>query len=186
MKTKICRRWLTCGLFRGMAYQSTAKIFVCQMILLVLTVFLTETAADTADKSLISARRQPRHLLVLNKLSYHCITRFWLPNVKIFYVLCYRFLSNWINCHNRATNRVVLMFHAVRGGSMGLSHPRKLAKVALSAMIFLQFGKQHSRWKAILSCIALSLQCCEAHFQSLAVAKPLWDLTTKYYWNRPP
>ena len=38
---------------------------------------------------------------------------------------------------------------------------------------FLQFGKQCSRYKAILSSIILSQQCCEAYFIPLAVAKPL-------------
>jgi len=50
---------------------------------------------------------------------------------------------------------------------------------------FVQFGKQHSRYKVILPSIVLSQQCCEVYFISRTVAKPLWDLTTKYYWNRP-
>jgi len=32
----------------------------------------------------------------------------------------------------------------------------------------------------------LSQQCYEVQFIYLAVAKPLRDLITKYYWNRPP
>ena len=48
---------------------------------------------------------------------------------------------------------------------------------------FLQSGKQHSRYKAILPSTVLSLQCCEVYFTSLIVSKPLWDLTSKYYWN---
>jgi len=51
---------------------------------------------------------------------------------------------------------------------------------------FLQSGKQHSRYKAILLSIVLSQQCCEVYVISLAVAKQLWDLTSKYYWNRLP
>ena len=51
---------------------------------------------------------------------------------------------------------------------------------------FVQFGKQHSRYKAILPSIVLSQQCCDAYFIYLTVAKPLWDLTTKFCWNRPP
>ena len=39
---------------------------------------------------------------------------------------------------------------------------------------FVQVGKLHSRYKAILSSTALSQQCCEAHFTSLTVAKLLW------------
>jgi len=41
---------------------------------------------------------------------------------------------------------------------------------------FVQLRKQHSRYKATLSSIILSQQCCEAYLISLAVAKPLWDL----------
>jgi len=44
-----------------------------------------------------------------------------------------------------------------------------------------QFGKQRSRCKAILSSIVLSQQCCEVCFISPTVAKPLRDLTTTYY-----
>ena len=51
---------------------------------------------------------------------------------------------------------------------------------------FVQFGKQHSRHKGILLSIILSQQCCEVYFISLAVAKLLRDLITKFYWNRHP
>ena len=51
---------------------------------------------------------------------------------------------------------------------------------------FVQIREQHLRLKVILSSIVLSQQCCEVYFISLTVEKPLWDLTTKYYWNRPP
>jgi len=42
------------------------------------------------------------------------------------------------------------------------------------------------RYKAILLSIVLSQQCCEVYFISPTVAKPLWDLASKYYWNRLP
>jgi len=71
------------------------------------------------------------------------------------------------------------------GGRLGQSSPLKPTKLILVAMIFLQFGKQHSRYKVILSSIVLSQQCCERYFIPLAVAKPLSDLTTEVYWNRP-
>jgi len=51
---------------------------------------------------------------------------------------------------------------------------------------FVQVGKQHSRFKVILSSIAFAQQCWEVYFISLAVVKPYLDVTTKYYWNRPP
>ena len=37
-----------------------------------------------------------------------------------------------------------------------------------------------------MSDIVLSQQCCEVYFISHKVAKPIWDVTTKYHWNRPP
>jgi len=39
--------------------------------------------------------------------------------------------------------------------------------------------------KAILSPITLSSQCCEIYFISLTVAKSLWDIPSKCYWNCP-
>jgi len=51
---------------------------------------------------------------------------------------------------------------------------------------FVHFGKQKSRYKAILSSVVWSQRCCEVCFISLTVGKSLWDLTTKYFWNRPP
>ena len=53
-------------------------------------------------------------------------------------------------------------------------------------MTFVEFGKQHLRYKAILLWTVLSQQCCEVYFIPFIVAKPLWDLTSKCYWNRPP
>jgi len=50
---------------------------------------------------------------------------------------------------------------------------------------FVQCGKQYSRCKAILLSIVLSQEFCEVYFISFTVAKPLWHLTSKYYWNRP-
>ena len=61
-------------------------------------------------------------------------------------------------------------------------------QISLSSwfQISLSFETSHWwRWKVILSSIDLSQQFCEAHFISLTVAKPLLDLTSKYYWNHP-
>jgi len=49
---------------------------------------------------------------------------------------------------------------------------------------FEQFGKQCSWYKAILSSIVLSQQCCAVCFIPFTVAEPIWDLTSKYHWNR--
>ena len=55
---------------------------------------------------------------------------------------------------------------------------------------FVQFGKQHSPYKAILSSTILSQQFCKVyevpHLSYSSLPKLLADLTTKYYWNRPP
>ena len=49
---------------------------------------------------------------------------------------------------------------------------------------FITFEMSHwLQYKPILSSIVLSQHFCEVYFISLTVAKPLWDLTTKYYWN---
>jgi len=40
-----------------------------------------------------------------------------------------------------------------------------------------QFGKQHSQYKAIMSPIVLSQKCCKEYFISLEVVNPQWDLT---------
>ena len=43
---------------------------------------------------------------------------------------------------------------------------------------FLQFGKQHSRYKAILPSTLLSQECCKVYFICFTVAISQWDLTT--------
>jgi len=39
----------------------------------------------------------------------------------------------------------------------------KPAKVTLFTIIFVQFGKQHSRYKAIISYIVSSQECCDVY-----------------------
>ena len=73
-----------------------------------------------------------------------------------------------------------------RGGRLGGSPPLKTYEINFFHHDFVQFDKQHSQYKAILPSFVWSQQCCEAYFSSLTVAKLLWDLTTKYYLNRPP
>ena len=50
---------------------------------------------------------------------------------------------------------------------------------------FVQIGKQHSWYKAILSSIVLSQPCCEVYFIFLTVVNSKWDLTNNH-WNSPP
>jgi len=65
----------------------------------------------------------------------------------------------------------------------GQCPPPKTYESNLIRREFVQFGKQHSRCKVILLSIVLSQEGCEVYLIYLAVAKPLWDLTGKYYWN---
>jgi len=55
----------------------------------------------------------------------------------------------------------------------GGDRPPKTYESNLIHHDFVEFGKQHSRYKAILSSIVLSQQCCEVYFISLTVMKPL-------------
>jgi len=72
------------------------------------------------------------------------------------------------------------------GGRLGRSPHLKPTKVSFFTTIFYNSEKKHSRYKAILPSILLSQQYCEVKIISLTVAKPLWSLTNKCYWNRPP
>jgi len=57
-----------------------------------------------------------------------------------------------------------------QGGDWGdRPPPPKTYKSKFFHHNFVQFGKQHSRYKAILTSIVLSQQCCEVYFMSLAV-----------------
>jgi len=61
------------------------------------------------------------------------------------------------------------------GRSRGGDRPDRPLKTYESNFIhhdFAQFGKQHSRYKAILPSIVLSQQCCEVYFISFAVVNP--------------
>jgi len=55
------------------------------------------------------------------------------------------------------------------GGAIGAVSPLKTYKSNFFHNDFLQFGKQHSRYKAIFTSIVLPQQCCEVYFMSLAV-----------------
>jgi len=54
----------------------------------------------------------------------------------------------------------------------GGDRPPKTYKSNFFYHDFLQFGKQHSRYKAILSSIVLSQQGCEVYFICLIVVNP--------------
>jgi len=61
---------------------------------------------------------------------------------------------------------------AYRGGSKGGDwgdRPPKTYESNFFHHDFVQFGKQHSRYKAILPSIVLSQQCCEVYFISPTV-----------------
>ena len=67
-----------------------------------------------------------------------------------------------------------------RGGDWG-DRPPKTYESNFFHHNFVQFGKQHSRYKVILSSIVLSQMCCEVNLISLTAAKPLLGLTINYY-----
>jgi len=71
----------------------------------------------------------------------------------------------------------------IAGGNWGDRLPLKPTKVTIRKKI--PFGKQHLRLKTILSSIVLSQQYSEVYFISFTLTKPLWYLTTKYYYNSP-
>jgi len=71
------------------------------------------------------------------------------------------------------------------GSRRGDAPPPETYKSNFIRHDFVQFGKQYSRIKAILSSNVLPQQCCSVYCIFLTVAKPLCDLTTTYYWNRP-
>jgi len=83
--------------------------------------------------------------------------------------------------------KVMVLQGRIHGGSIGaIAPPPKTYESNLIHHNFVQFGKQLLWYRVISSSIALSQQFCKAYFIFLTVAKLLWDLTTKYYWNRPP
>jgi len=65
----------------------------------------------------------------------------------------------------------------IRGGSKGGGDlPPKTYESNSIHHDFVQFGKQHSRYKAILPSIVLSQKCCEVYFISLTPVNSQW------YW----
>jgi len=69
----------------------------------------------------------------------------------------------------------------IQGEAIGAIVPPKTYESNFFHHNIVQARKQHSRHKASFSFIVLSQQCCEVYFISFTVAKPLGDLTTKYY-----
>ena len=70
-----------------------------------------------------------------------------------------------------------------RGGCRGQrSPPLKPAQVTLFTMILYNSENNIRDIRPFV----WSQHCCEVCFISLIVGKSLWDLTTKYFWNRPP
>jgi len=106
--------------------------------------------------------------------------------------LCYVTVMLFISmiCLDSACNSLRQYFRQPQGliqGAIGTIVPPSLETYERNFIHhdFVQFGKQHSWYKAILSSTALPQQCCDVYIIPLVTAKSLWDLTTKYYWNRP-
>ena len=128
---------------------------------------------------------------IRNAFSFHK-----LPNVHFFeHYLQISHNLKTINRQNSMSGEKTRKLHTIakrfqamrsRGGSRrGDAPPPETYKSNFIRHDFVQFGKQYSRIKAILSSIVFSQQCCSVYCIFLTVAKPLCDLTTTYYWNRP-
>ena len=74
----------------------------------------------------------------------------------------------------------------IQGGRLGAIPPLQPAKVILFTMNLHNSENSIRDLTDILSSFVWSQQSCEVYFISFAVAKPLWSLTFKYYWDRPP
>jgi len=61
----------------------------------------------------------------------------------------------------------------IQRGEIGAIAPPKTYESIFIHHNFIRFGKQHSRYKAILSVIVLLQQCCEVYFISPTVPKLL-------------
>ena len=73
------------------------------------------------------------------------------------------------NLHMTLTRSNILLNRGgSREGDWG-DRPPKTYKSYFIPYDFVQFGKQHLRYKAILPPIILSLQCCEVYLNSLIV-----------------
>jgi len=73
----------------------------------------------------------------------------------------------------------------IQGGTIRAIAPPKPTKVTLFTLIF--YNSENSIRDVRPFCRRfLWQQCCHVYFIPVTIAKPLWDLTTKYYWNRPP
>jgi len=66
-------------------------------------------------------------------------------------------------------------------GAIGAIAPPKTHESNFIYHDFVQFGKQLSRYRVILSSIVLPQQYCGVYVISLSVMSPFRDLTAKYY-----
>jgi len=71
-------------------------------------------------------------------------------------------------------------------GGLGRSPPLKPTKVTLFAMIFHNAEINIRDVRSFCRPLFCYSSVIEVYFFPLTIAKALWDLTTKYYWNRPP
>ena len=78
------------------------------------------------------------------------------------------------NVFGKSTESTRKQVDSDRGGSRGRlgRSPPKTYETNSIHQDFVKFGKQHSRYEAILPSIVLSQQCCEVFFISLIVVNP--------------
>ena len=90
-----------------------------------------------------------------------------------------------LRCRHAADSRTSLA--TVRSGSKGEAiSPPKIYESNFFHHDFVQFGKQHSRYKAIFPSIVLSQQCCEVYFICLTVSDLVLRLDCQVLLKSPP
>ena len=90
-----------------------------------------------------------------------------LNSENLFYLLFTSSVSSSylkIVCKNALISLPPLDPCMLMSGSLRADRPHKTYESNFMHHDFAQFGKQHSRYKAILPSIVLSQQCCEAYF----------------------
>jgi len=87
-------------------------------------------------------------------------------------------ISTWRLSNHQRTNNflniryVVVTTRADPGGVFGAIAPHKTYKSNFIHHNFAKFTKQHLRYKAILTSIVMSQQCCEVYFICLTIVNP--------------
>ena len=74
----------------------------------------------------------------------------------------------------------------IQGGNRGDRPPTTYGSITLFTMIFYNSNNNIRDIRLFCRPLFCHSSVCEVYPIPLTVAMPLWDLTTKYCWNRPP